>query len=250
MENLHMKNKKALALALASVTMASAAVLTSYSATTASSVSAEEVVYRTEWVTVINGRSQERKTVFFEDGNQPISKHSTIEGFEFQRAYVEGGRKYYLFVEKGTKIEDYANDPDAPVSELNTQGYKTSDKDVKWRESAGNRYLYYKGNPVKGWASVDGKTYYFDSEGVMARGVIENTSERYYLDGQGVKKTGFIKVGEKTYYFVSDGARKTEIISENGKTYFVKDGVVTTGAHKVGANGISLLKMVQPSQVL
>ena len=48
---------------------------------------------------------------YFEDGNQPISKHSTIEGFEFQRAYVEGGRKYYLFVEKGTKIEDYANGP-------------------------------------------------------------------------------------------------------------------------------------------
>lgn len=94
MENAHMKNKKALALAVASLTMASAAVLTSYSAITARPVSAEEVVYRTEWITVINGRSQERKTVFFEDGNQPISKHSTIEGFEFQRAYVEGGRKH------------------------------------------------------------------------------------------------------------------------------------------------------------
>jgi len=104
-----MKNKKALALALASLTMASAAVLTSYSATTASPVSAEEVVYRTEWVTVINGRSQKRKTVFYEDGNQPISKHSTIEGFEFQRAYVEGGRKYYLFVEKGTKEQIFSN---------------------------------------------------------------------------------------------------------------------------------------------
>ena len=55
MENVHMKNKKALALALASVTMAGAAV-TAYSAITAPSVHAEEFVRKTEWETISNDR--------------------------------------------------------------------------------------------------------------------------------------------------------------------------------------------------
>ena len=146
-----MKNKKLLALAFASVTMASAAVLTSYSATTASSVSAEEVVYRTEWVTVINGRSQERKTVFLKMGISRSLNIRQLKALNFNVPMLKVEENTICLLKKETKIEDYANDPDAPVSELNTQGYKTSDKDVKWRESAGNRYLYYKGNPVKGW---------------------------------------------------------------------------------------------------
>ena len=77
MENFHMKNKKALALALASVTMAGAAV-TAYSTITAPSVHAEESVRKTEWVTIANDRSQTRTTVYFESGDQKLIYINTL----------------------------------------------------------------------------------------------------------------------------------------------------------------------------
>jgi len=73
MENLYMKNKKALALALASVTMAGAAV-TAYSTITAPSVHADEFVRKTEWITISNDRSRTRTTVYFESGDQKIAQ--------------------------------------------------------------------------------------------------------------------------------------------------------------------------------
>ncbi|MDU6267686.1 MAG: nucleoside triphosphate hydrolase, partial [Streptococcus mitis] len=228
-----MKNKKALALALASVTMAGAAV-TAYSAITAPSVHAEEFVRKTEWVTISNDRSRTRTTVYHEAGDQKIDLHKYIDKFEYQNTYVEGGVRYYVFVEKGTKLDELENDPNTASADLNKQGYKSTDKNNSWREVSGNRYFYSHGNPVKGWVMIDNKTYYFNSEGVMARGIIENNSERYYLDNQGIKRTGFIKVGEKTYYFDANGVRRTEVVTENGQSHFVKDGVVTNGVQKVG----------------
>ena len=231
-----MKNKKALALALASVTMTGAAALTTYSAITAPSVHAEEFVRKTEWITVANDSARTRTTVYFEAGDQKIDKHKYIDKYEYQSTYVEGGVRYYVFVLKGTKLAELENDPNTASADLNKQGYKSTDKGNSWREVSGNRYFYSKGNPVKGWAIIDNKTYYFNSEGVMARGIIENESERYYLDNQGVKRTGFIKVGEKTYYFDGNGVRKTEVVTDNDKTYFVKDGGVinVSGTTKIG----------------
>ena len=82
------------------------AVVTAYSTITAPSVHAEESVRKTEWVTIANDRSQTRTTVYFESGDQKIDLHKHIDKFEYQSTYVEGGVRYYLFVEKGTKIDE------------------------------------------------------------------------------------------------------------------------------------------------
>ena len=217
--------KKNVLIALSSLTMASAVTLTAYTVATAP-VHAEESVRKTEWVTISNDRSRTRTTVYFESGDQKIDKHSYIDKFEYQNTYVEAGVRYYVFVEKGTKLDELTNDPNASSEELNTQGYKTTEKGNQWRESGGNRYFYSKGNPVKGWAMIDGKMYYFNSEGVMAKGLIANDSERYYLGENGVKQTGIVKVGTTTYYFDSAGSRKTDIIQIDDKKYYAKDGII------------------------
>ena len=204
--------KRNVIVALSSLTMASAVTLTASTVATTTVEAKEENVYRTEWVKAENSRNNNRITVFYEDGDQPLSKHPKIEGYEYQKVYVEGGRRYYLFVEEGTKIDSEVNDPTTPSDEVNTQGYKTTDKDNKWREASGKRYFYSKGNPVKGWALIDGKTYYFDSEGVMAKGIILNNYERYYLGDNGIKQIGVVKVGSTTYYFDSTGPRKTGMV--------------------------------------
>ena len=125
-----MKNKKALALALASVTMAGAAALTTYSAITAPSVHAEEFVRKTEWITVANDSARTRTTVYFEAGDQKIDKHKYIDKYEYQSTYVEGGVRYYVFVLKGTKLAELENDPNTASADLNKQGYKSTDKEI------------------------------------------------------------------------------------------------------------------------
>ena len=131
-----MKNKKALALALASVTMSGAAALTTYSAITAPSVHAEEFVRKTEWITVANDSARTRTTVYFEAGDQKIDKHKYIDKYEYQSTYVEGGVRYYVFVLKGTKLAELENDPNTASADLNKQGYKSTDKGNSWREVA------------------------------------------------------------------------------------------------------------------
>ena len=86
--------KRNIVVALSSLTMASAVTLTAFSVETTTVQAKEENIYRTEWVKVENSRGQNRKTVFFEDGEQPLSKHPKIEGYEYQKVYVEGGRRY------------------------------------------------------------------------------------------------------------------------------------------------------------
>ena len=131
-----MKNKKALALALASVTMAGAAALTTYSAITAPSVHAEEFVRKTEWITVANDSARTRTTVYFEAGDQKIDKHKYIDKYEYQSTYVEGGVRYYVFVLKGTKLAELENDPNTASADLNNKVIKSTDK----RKIAGVKY--------------------------------------------------------------------------------------------------------------
>ncbi|MBQ5316265.1 MAG: hypothetical protein J6I96_01805 [Oscillospiraceae bacterium] len=63
---------------------------------------------------------------------------------------------------------------------------------------------------VKGWKTVNGKTYYFGKDGYL---------------------TGFKKIGGKTYYFGTDGVMRTGRIKLNGKLYdFGSDGALKTTA--------------------
>ena len=82
---------------LSSLTMASAITLTAYSVATTTVEAKEENVYRTEWVKAENSRNNNHITVFYEDGDQPLSKHPKIEGYEYQKSICRRWRRYYLF---------------------------------------------------------------------------------------------------------------------------------------------------------
>lgn len=51
-----------------------------------------------------------------------------------------------------------------------------------------------------GKVDILGKTYYFDSKGVMQTGWVKHSINWYYFDSKGVMQTGWLKLGGKWYY--------------------------------------------------
>ena len=80
-----------------------------------------------------------------------------------------------------------------------------------------------------GWKTVNNSKYYFNSNGVMVKGlqVIDGTT--YYFDSNGVMQTGLQSVNNKKYYFYTDGsmAVSTSIISGTKQYTIGANGVVT-----------------------
>jgi glucan-binding YG repeat protein len=99
---------------------------------------------------------------------------------------------------------------------------------------------------VKGWLTIDGKTYYLQSStGVLLKGWITVSGQVYYaepkkgviqkstwvgnkyLTSSGVMATGFTDIGGKTYLFNSSGVKQTGWVNYDGKTYYLtKKGVL------------------------
>ena len=64
---------------------------------------------------------------------------------------------------------------------------------------------------MTGWQKIDGKTYYFETDGIMKKGLLTLEDKQYYLNEKdSVKKLGFVKVADKVYYFVENGEKKNE----------------------------------------
>lgn len=61
---------------------------------------------------------------------------------------------------------------------------------------------------TSGVHEVDGKSYYFDSDGVM--------------------HTGWVKVGDDWQYFKDDGTRVDKVIVKGDNIYIIKDGTLVT----------------------
>lgn len=60
-----------------------------------------------------------------------------------------------------------------------------------WYTEGGYRLYYVKGTPLKGWQTLSGKTYYFDSKGRAVRWSQTISGNTYYFDGNGVMLKGF-----------------------------------------------------------
>ena len=84
-----------------------------------------------------------------------------------------------------------------------------------------------------GWKTISNKKYYYNTEGVLQKGIKKINGYYYFLD----KKTGEMKTGWQTdsgkkYYFdKSTGKMKTGKQLIDGKTYFLD---MTTGAMRTG----------------
>ncbi|RGY02259.1 hypothetical protein DXA57_03015 [Blautia sp. OF03-15BH] len=89
--------------------------------------------------------------------------------------------------------------------------------------------------------TVDGKTYYFDADGLPAKGMVHVDQDSYFFDNYGVMTTGFLEVAGTKYYFMPGTgkmARSTELslkgirylFDENGRV--IKETKVSAGAEK------------------
>lgn len=130
---------------------------------------------------------------------------------------------------------------------------KTKDKNYNYKY-----YLDKDFSAIVGWKEINHNWYYFDSEGVMQSGWINNNSW-YYLDDSGIMKTGWNKIGtdnyyfneygqatvgkklidSKWYFFDERGRLEKGFYEHNGKTYYSNEyGVMVTnqwikkGSHK------------------
>lgn len=73
--------------------------------------------------------------------------------------------------------------------------------------------IYYFGDDgvkVTGWKKIDGKTYYFNKEGIMQKSTWKkHKDDKYYLSKTGAAVTGWNTIEDKTYYFDNSGKMET-----------------------------------------
>ena len=89
---------------------------------------------------------------------------------------------------------------------------------------------------MTGWQKIDGKTYYFETDGFKQLGLVKVADKTYYFVENGEKKTGFIKTEEKTYY-LKDGILTPNIAVIDGKKFFIdNEGNRSVGWKKIDGN--------------
>ena len=78
-----------------------------------------------------------------------------------------------------------------------------------WTSSGSNWMFMVDGVPYTGWLiDTDGKHYFFDKDGIMQTGWVDDSGKRYYMDMDGIMQTGTITVDDKTYELQPDGSLK------------------------------------------
>lgn len=78
-----------------------------------------------------------------------------------------------------------------------------------WTSNGSSWLFMTEGTPYTGWLiDSDGKHYYFNSDGIMQTGWIEDSGKRYYADLDGIMQTGTVTIDGKDYEFLSDGTLK------------------------------------------
>ena len=78
-----------------------------------------------------------------------------------------------------------------------------------WSASGSNWMFLVDGTPYTGWLiDTDGKHYFFDKDGIMQTGWVDDGGKRYYMDLDGIMQTGTITVDGKNYELNADGSLK------------------------------------------
>lgn len=76
-----------------------------------------------------------------------------------------------------------------------------------WTSAGSNWIFLVNGTPYTGWLiDTDGKHYYFDQDGIMQTGWLDDGGKRYYLDADGIMQIGDITVDGEMYHLNTDGS--------------------------------------------
>ena len=78
-----------------------------------------------------------------------------------------------------------------------------------WTSSGSDWLFMVDGKAYTGWLTdTDGKTYYFNKDGIMQTGWVDADGKRYYMDLDGIMQTGVVTVDGKSYELLDDGSLK------------------------------------------
>ena len=104
-------------------------------------------------------------------------------------------------------------------------------------DSNGKYYVYSDGTRIKScFQTIKGKTYYFKSNGYVAKGLNKIGGKIYIFNqSSGVMYTGWLTYDKHKYYLGSDGAAYTEWNKIGSSTYYFdpSTAAMVTGFHRV-----------------
>lgn len=92
-----------------------------------------------------------------------------------------------------------------------------------WTIEDNETYYYENGKKVKWEKVIDGKTYYFDDNGKMYKGLLKYNRDkkyRYFSEDGSMIKQQFVKYNGDTFYFDKQGIAVSWERIINGKTYY------------------------------
>ncbi|MCD8347506.1 MAG: cell wall-binding protein [Lachnospiraceae bacterium] len=106
-------------------------------------------------------------------------------------------------------------------------------------QTDGTNYWYVEDDgtiPTSTWLTVNGKTYYVDSNGYRVTGWVKIGGKFYYFRAStGVMQTGWLNLNGKKYYLDSStGARKTGWLTLDGETYYLRKSSSPAGRMATG----------------
>ncbi|MBR3403151.1 MAG: leucine-rich repeat protein, partial [Parasporobacterium sp.] len=104
-----------------------------------------------------------------------------------------------------------------------------------WQQIDGKWYYYNtNGIALTGWQKIGSKWYYLGTDGVMKTGWVKVSKSWYYMNSSGVMQTGWKKVSGKWYYLGTNGVMRTGWQEVSGSRYYLgTDGIMRTGWQKV-----------------
>lgn len=99
----------------------------------------------------------------------------------------------------------------SPTEKPSSSERKVSDEAASgvWTSSGSDWLFMVDGKSYTGWLTdTDGKTYYFNKDGIMQTGWVDADGKRYYMDLDGIMQTGVVTVDGKSYELLDDGSLK------------------------------------------
>lgn len=99
----------------------------------------------------------------------------------------------------------------SPTEKPSSSERKISDEAASgvWTSSGSDWLFMVDGKAYTGWLTdTDGKTYYFNKDGIMQTGWVDADGKRYYMDLDGIMQTGVVTVDGKSYELLDDGSLK------------------------------------------
>ena len=93
-----------------------------------------------------------------------------------------------------------------------------------WQKIGKSKYYFAKNGVMQtGWKTIKGKKYYFDESGKMAKGWKMINGYKYYFSSSGVMQKGWKTIGKYKYYFAKSGIMQTGWVKISKKMYYFDD---------------------------